>query len=161
MQANWGTILFILGVGPICWILSKTNLRFASLLSCGLMTAGTLARIFTYHDEEIFLYTANACSILNGITGILVMAAPAALSAAWFPANERATATSISQVLNAAGNGFSYLLGPLIVLLKFGKSYLSLCLMKCLDAPESIFNVKRSDKVCLGATRVLSKQGVL
>ena len=115
MQANWGTILFILGVGPICWILSKTNLRFASLLSCGLMTAGTLARIFTYHDEEIFLYTANACSILNGITGILVMAAPAALSAAWFPANERATATSISQVLNAAGNGFSYLLGPLIV----------------------------------------------
>ena len=79
------------------------------------MTAGTLARIFTYHDAEIFLYTANACSILNGITGILVMAAPAALSAAWFPANERATATSISQVLNAAGNGFSYLLGPLIV----------------------------------------------
>ena len=118
-MGNWGTIAFIVGVGPICWILDKTGLRFASLLSCGLMTVGSISRVFTASDELIFLYTSHACSILNGFTGILVMAAPAALSAAWFPANERATATAISQVFNNAGNGISFLLGPLIVPDKF------------------------------------------
>lgn len=118
-MGNWGTIAFIVGVGPICWILDKTGLRFASILSCGLMTIGAISRVFTYNDELIFLYTSHACSIVNGFTGILVMAAPAALSAAWFPANERATATAISQVLNNAGNGISFLIGPLIVPDKF------------------------------------------
>ena len=119
MMGNWGTIAFIVGVGPICWLLDRFGLRFASLLSCGLMTVGAISRVFTWSDETIFLYTSHACSILNGFTGILVMAAPAALSAAWFPANERATATAISQVLNNAGNGISFLLGPLIVPDKF------------------------------------------
>ena len=119
LMGNWGTIAFIVGVGPICWILNRKGLRFTSLLSCALMTIGSIARVFTWSNETIFLYTSHACSILNGITGILVMAAPAALSAAWFPVNERATATSISQVLNSAGNGVSFLLGPLIVPDKF------------------------------------------
>jgi FLVCR family MFS transporter len=47
------------------------------------------------------------------------MAAPSALSAAWFPANERATAISISQTAYIAGNGVSFLLGPLVVPDKF------------------------------------------
>ena len=79
------------------------------------MTVGTISRIFTWSNATLFLYSSHFCSILNGITGILVMAAPAALSAAWFPVNERATATSISQTLNVAGNGMSFLIGPLIV----------------------------------------------
>ena len=115
MMGNWGTIAFIVGVGPICWILNRFGLRFASILSCGLMTVGTIIRLFTWSNKAIFLYTAHVCSILNGITGILVMAAPAALSAAWFPENERTTATSVSQVMNSAGNGVAFLLGPYIV----------------------------------------------
>ena len=99
----------------MCWINDKTGLRFSSLLSCGLMTVGAICRVFTSSDELVFLYTSQACSILNGFTGIIVMAAPAALSAAWFPANERATATAISQVFGNVGYGISFLLGPMIV----------------------------------------------
>ena len=51
----------------------------------------------------------------NVIPGIIVMAAPAALSAAWFPADQRTTATAVSQVFNGLGNGVSYLLGPAMV----------------------------------------------
>ena len=43
------------------------------------------------------------------------MAAPAALSAAWFPADQRTTATAVSQVFNGLGNGVSFLLGPAMV----------------------------------------------
>ena len=119
MMANWGTILFILFVGPICWILDRKGLRFTTLLSCALMTLGTISRVFTKSNARVFTYTAHFCSIVNGITGIIVMAAPAALSAAWFPINERTTATSISQTLNVAGNGISFLIGPYIVPDKF------------------------------------------
>ena len=115
MMANWGTIFFIIGVGPICWILNYKGLRFTSLLSCGLMTIGTIIRIFTWSNAKIFQYASHICAILNGLTSVIVMAAPSALSAAWFPANERATAISISQTAYVAGNGFSFLLGPLIV----------------------------------------------
>ena len=115
MQANWGTIVFIIFVGPICWTLEKAGLRFTALLSCGLMAVGTISRVFTRTNPTAFRYTAHFCSIMNGITGIIVMSAPAALSSAWFPINERATATAISQMLNVAGNGISYLVGPYIV----------------------------------------------
>ena len=43
------------------------------------------------------------------------MAAPAALSAAWFPADQRTTATAVSQMANGLGNGVSFLLGPKMV----------------------------------------------
>ena len=35
----------------------------------------------------------HACAILNGIAGIVVFSAPSAVSSAWFPPNERTTAT--------------------------------------------------------------------
>ena len=115
IMANWGTITFVVGVGPICWILNRMGLRFASLLSSGIMAIGTVVRLFAWSDVEIFLYTSHLCSILNGFTGVVVMAAPAALAAAWFPAHERATAISVSQTFFVAGNGASFLFGPLIV----------------------------------------------
>ena len=49
------------------------------------------------------------------ITGVIVMAAPPALSAIWFPPHQRTTSTSISQVSTQIGLGLSFGLGPLIV----------------------------------------------
>ena len=115
MMANWGTISFLLAVGPICWILHTTNLRFASILSCSLMTIGTLFRVITWSDPLIFLVFAHICSFLNGITSVIVMAAPPALTATWFPLHERGIAISISQTVYAAGTGVSFLLGPKMV----------------------------------------------
>ena len=54
-------------------------------------------------------------AILNGIPSIVVTSAPPAVSAAWFPPNERVTATSISQMLNNVGTGMSFFLASIIV----------------------------------------------
>ena len=65
--------------------------------------------------EQVFTITCNVCAILNGIAGILLCSTPPAISAAWFPPRERATATSIGQVLNCFGGGLVYLIAGIIV----------------------------------------------
>ena len=54
-------------------------------------------------------------AVLNGIPSIVVTSAPPAVSAAWFPPDERVTATSISQMLNNVGTGLSFLLASILV----------------------------------------------
>ena len=89
-----------------------------------------------------YLHSCHACAILNGISGVTVMAAPPLISSTWFPASERTTATAINQVLclsklfllpldieqldlpffmvlfqaaNALGNGIAMFLGPALI----------------------------------------------
>jgi len=114
MMANWGTIIFCLFTLPILWMQQKCGLRATVLLSCGTMTVGSIIRVFSLAPTP-YLISAHLGAILNGLTGIIVMAAPAALSAAWFPADQRTTATAVSQMANGLGNGVSFLLGPKMV----------------------------------------------
>ena len=81
---------------------------------CGLMTVGSILRVFSL-DSTVYLISAHLGAILVGIAGIMVMAAPTALSAAWFPAHQRTTATAIAMVSNGLGNGVSFFVGPLMV----------------------------------------------
>ncbi len=62
-----------------------------------------------------FFRMCHLCAILNGIAGIVVFSAPSAVSSAWFPPNERTTATGIALVFNNLGNAFSFLAAPGIV----------------------------------------------
>ena len=48
---------------------------------------------------------------LNGLAGPIAMGAPPAISAEWFPPEQRTTATAISSVANTMGNAVSFLLG--------------------------------------------------
>ena len=48
---------------------------------------------------------------LNGLGGPVAMAAPPILSAVWFPAKERTTATAIGTVLNYFGVALSFIMG--------------------------------------------------
>ena len=57
----------------------------------------------------------HICAITNGIAGIVVFSAPSAVSSAWFPPNERTTATGIALVFNNLGNAASFLAAPSIV----------------------------------------------
>ena len=57
----------------------------------------------------------HLCAIFNGMAGIIVFSAPSAVSSAWFPPNERTTATGIALVFNNLGNAFSFLAAPGIV----------------------------------------------
>ncbi len=57
----------------------------------------------------------HICAILNGVAGIIIFSAPSAVSATWFPPEERTTATGIALVLNNLGNAVSFLAAPAIV----------------------------------------------
>ena len=57
----------------------------------------------------------HLCAVFNGMAGIIVFSAPSAVSSAWFPPNERTTATGIALVFNNLGNAFSFLAAPAIV----------------------------------------------
>ena len=111
-------------------------MRITALLVSGLVALGTVLRcvhcvfknnlFFLIRYIEIpttpspcsifFLYlSSHACAILNGISGVTIMAAPPLISSHWFPPEERTTATSINQAANMLGNGLSMLVGPALV----------------------------------------------
>ena len=57
------------------------------------------------------MYSCHACAILNGVSGVTIMAAPPLISSQWFPPDQRTTATSINQAANMLGNGVAMLVG--------------------------------------------------
>jgi len=116
MFANWGTIMFLLAVVPLSKMV-EVDLRKTVLLVSGLMAAGTVLRCGRKYinNEVVFLISCHACAILNGISGVTVMAAPPIISSTWFPASERTTATAINQAANALGNGIAMFLGPALI----------------------------------------------
>jgi len=116
--ANWGCIAFLVFMVPILY-LQDYYLRSAVVLSSGLVALATSIRclflIFPDLSHKNFTLLCHISAILNGIPSIVVTAAPAAVSAAWFPPHERVTATSISQMLNNVGQGLSFLIAGLMV----------------------------------------------
>ena len=114
MMANWGTICFVISVFPLCWLLETKGLRITTLTVAAFIAIGTSIRTFST-NETFFTVSAHLGAILNGISGATIMSAPPALSAIWFPPEQRTTATCINQVFNSIGNGVSYFLGPYLV----------------------------------------------
>merc|ERR1719361_210106 len=118
LYANWGSIAFLAFMVPILY-LQDFNLRATVLLSSGLVALATSIRcaflVFPGIPDSTFTILCHVAAILNGIPGIVVASAPAAVSAAWFPPHERVTATSISQMLNNVGQGVSFLIASLMV----------------------------------------------
>ena len=131
MMANWGCIMFVITVVPLSK-LAEYDLRVTVLLVSGLVALGTVLRCVHcfYKNDLLFLIrfvppvssdpthsplSCHACAILNGISGVTIMAAPPLISSYWFPPEERTTATSINQAANMLGNGLSMLVGPALV----------------------------------------------
>ena len=88
---------------PVVWLLQR-SVRTALLLCTGLMAAGSLGRAAALLTAPALLFTASChlCSVMNGVANIVVGSAPLAVSAAWFPQEERVTATTIAQVYHGA-----------------------------------------------------------
>ena len=97
MMANWGTIMFTLGVVPLTYMLETRGLRETTVLVASFVAVGTVLRTLSM-KKGYFTVASHICSILNGLSGVTIMSAPPAISAAWFAPNERTTATSINQV---------------------------------------------------------------
>jgi len=118
LLANWCSIAFLVFMIPVLYLQNK-NLRYSILLTSGLVALGTAVRCMFVITPNIsdktstILYHLGA--VLNGIPSIVVTSAPPAVSAAWFPPDERVTATSISQMLNNVGTGLSFLLASILV----------------------------------------------
>ena len=148
MMANWGTITFIIIVFPFCWIMEtkglfhfkkyvliflKINfqlfvyivgLRVITIITVVLVALAAVPRAVTT-DQLSFLIFAHIGSVWNGFAGAVVMAAPPAISAVWFPPEQRTTATAINQVFNNLGNGLSYFIGTYVILINFKMLFLN------------------------------------
>jgi len=116
--ANYGSILYIVAFIPAVYVLER-SVRMAMLFCSGFMALGTILRCGFLQDpyisQTVFTVSCHICSILNGISNIVVGSAPLAISAVWFPPEERVTATTIAQVFNGLGTGMSFLLASQIV----------------------------------------------
>jgi len=115
LLGNWGNIMYIIPVVPILWFFEAKGLRASMVLTAGMMFLGTGLRCLPNVPVHIFTYMAHVCAVLNGMAGIVIFSAPAAVSSAWFPPNERTTATGIAIVFNNLGNAVSFLAAPAIV----------------------------------------------
>jgi len=118
LLANWGPIAFLVFLLPTLYI-SEVNLRASIVLSSGLVFAGAGVRciflVYPTVPDSVFTALCHFGAVLNGITSIVVTSVPAAVSAAWFPPEERVTATSISQMLNNIGTAVSFLIATIMV----------------------------------------------
>ncbi len=64
----------------------------------------------------LFLYrTANIGQIFVGLAGPVCQGGSPALSATWFPTNQRTTSTAIATIAAVVGSAFSFIIGPSIV----------------------------------------------
>ena len=115
LLGNWANIMNILALLPMLWFFKHKGLRKSIVLIAGMMLLGTLLRCIPRENIKIFTWTSHICAILNGIAGVVVFAAPPAVSAAWFPPEERTIATGVAIVSNNLGSAFSFLFGPIIV----------------------------------------------
>ncbi|XP_076068004.1 solute carrier family 49 member 4 homolog isoform X2 [Oratosquilla oratoria] len=113
MMANWGTIMFVLMVVPMCWANQRFGLRAGTLGCAGLLAFGTALRCLPL-QEEGFTIMSHICAILVGTSRTILMAAPPMLTATWFPPGERTTALAFTVVANQLGIVTSYL-EPLLV----------------------------------------------
>jgi len=100
LLGNWGNIMYIIPLIPVLWFFETKGLRASMVLVGAMMTLGTLLRCLPL-GVSAFTWMCHLCAILNGMAGIIVFSAPSAVSAAWFPPEERTTATGIAIILSA------------------------------------------------------------
>ena len=115
LLGNWANIMNIAAILPILWYFKTKGLRSSVILIGAMMVAGAAMRCIFTSNIGIFTYSSHICAILNGIAGVVVFSAPPAVSAAWFPPEERTIATGVAIVSNNLGSAFSFLAGPAIV----------------------------------------------
>ncbi|KAK8406466.1 hypothetical protein O3P69_007252 [Scylla paramamosain] len=108
LMVNWGTIMYMLCVVPLCWGMQRYGLRAGVLTSATFMAIGTGIRCFT-RQTPTFTILAHICAILVGGASALALTTPMVIANDWFPQSERTTATAIILGLSQLGSLGSYL----------------------------------------------------
>jgi len=115
LLANWGPIMFLLFAVPFTWLMDVKGVKWSCVVSASIVFVGGLCRIVHVEDDQFGKYLMHAGQILTAIPGPVAMAIGPVVSAAWFPPNQRTTATAICAVSNYGGCAGTYLFGPMIV----------------------------------------------
>ncbi|XP_020625238.1 disrupted in renal carcinoma protein 2 homolog isoform X2 [Orbicella faveolata] len=117
LLADWGPISFVVAVVPMCWLMDMKGLRVAVLVAIFCEFIGSGLRCIPLSDQHVNLQTAliHCGQFITGIGGPIAMAAAPMVSAAWFPPEQRTTATAISSLACYSGTALSFVIGPLLV----------------------------------------------
>lgn len=150
--ANWGPITYLVTTFPFAWMIDVQGLRPASVLAMFLVAAGAGIRCIT-DDPQYIKWTIHIGQLLNGLAGPVAMGGPPVLSALWFPANERTTATALNMVLNFLGLAVSFIIGPYFVPDKPDNSNITVYNTSTSANQSSWFNVTH-----LNETRILDER---
>lgn len=115
LMADWGPISFVVAVVPMCWLMDMKGLRVAVLAAAFLEFIGSGLRCIPVNDLTLQTWIIHCGQFITGIGGPIAMAAAPLVSAAWFPPEQRTTATAISSLACYSGTALSFLIGPLLV----------------------------------------------
>lgn len=115
LLADWGPISFVVAVVPMCWLMDMKGLRIAVLVAVFCEFIGAGLRCIPLHDLTLETWVIHCAQFITGIGGPIAMAAAPMVSAAWFPPEQRTTATAISSLACYSGTALSFVIGPLLV----------------------------------------------
>ncbi len=93
--ANWGPITYVVGTPLMIWIMDVKGVRWATLTVAFLTTVGSALRCIS-DTAPVNTVLVHVGQCLNGFGGIIACSGGPLISAAWFPAHQRTTATAIA-----------------------------------------------------------------
>ena len=111
---NTSEISYLVLVIPVNMLTNVKGVRFATIMCTGLMFIASFSRCFST-EKNVISVMAYVCALLQGAGATLPFAAPALISAVWFPPQERQMATAIISFSTYIGFSLSFVLGPLFV----------------------------------------------
>ncbi|ELT88673.1 hypothetical protein CAPTEDRAFT_202014 [Capitella teleta] len=112
LQTSWGPIAYMVSIVFSVWLVDVKGLRVSCLVTAFVIAAGAAFRCVSF-KPSLFTYFVHVGQFLNGLGGPLLM--PPVVSAVWFPATQRTTATSIGCFSCGFGVALSFIIGPIIV----------------------------------------------
>lgn len=115
LLADWGPISFVVAVVPMCWLMDVKGLRIAVLVAVFCEFIGASLRCIPFSNLTLETWFIHCGQFITGIGGPIAMAAAPMVSAAWFPPEQRTTATAISSLACYSGTALSFVIGPLLV----------------------------------------------
>ncbi|XP_021375996.1 disrupted in renal carcinoma protein 2 homolog [Mizuhopecten yessoensis] len=110
---NVGRIGMFVGIIPLSYLVDKKGIRLAMIISNVILLMGYVLRCLI--DQTTSIWPAMLGQVIVGGANGIGYCGPSAMSVAWFPPNERATATSIAVMSTYIGLGIAYIINPLLV----------------------------------------------
>lgn len=106
-------IIFIPGMFPAAWLMSKKGLRSSLLIASFVTLLGAVIKCGSLHRDRFWVTMIG--QVIAAIGNVFVLSVPPRLAAVWFGENEISTATSIGVFGNQLGICASFFLPPWIV----------------------------------------------